>query len=361
AVNVSAWLLKPVNQSELFDTLLAMLCGESPELTDQRQAVEPGDIEWQPLKILLTEDSVYNQKLALGVLNRDGHDLDVACNGQEAVEAVRRSKYDLVLMDVQMPVMDGLEATRQIRRRERSTGDHVPIVAMTAQALKGDRERCLEAGMDGYLAKPVRAAELRAAIREFQKPVEVTTEEVADATSAEKTPETTDTSGDTVAADSENSRVEPGSHSAGAPEQTASSDSQLSSGPASAVPSSPADEQHGLNDDVNWDQAMRAVGGDSELMKEVVQVFLEECQQRTDDLQEAARQGNLKECGRAAHTLRGALLTFGVGQTALQAEELEQRCRKGDSSQLVERSNALISSISRLLPEISSYLSVVDE
>ena len=116
------------------------------------------------LHILLAEDSLVNQKLAVALLEGQGHTVTVVNNGKEAVAATAAQKFDLVLMDVQMPEMDGLEATEQIRAREQQTGTHLPIIAMTAHALKGDRERCLAAGMDDYVAKPIRAEELFQAI-----------------------------------------------------------------------------------------------------------------------------------------------------------------------------------------------------
>ncbi len=108
-----------------------------------------------PLRILLAEDNVVNQKLALRLLQQMGYRADVASNGIEAIECVERQAYDLVLMDVQMPEMDGLEATRRITAKW-SSGDRPRIVAMTANAMQGDREMCLEAGMDDYVTKPIR-------------------------------------------------------------------------------------------------------------------------------------------------------------------------------------------------------------
>ncbi len=125
-------------------------------------AAQPATVP--PVRILLVEDSVTNQKLALGLLKKGGHEVSVACNGQEAVDAVERGQFDLVLMDVQMPVMDGLEATRLIRQAEQQSGTHLPILALTARAMQGDRELCLEAGMDGYVAKPIRRADLNQAL-----------------------------------------------------------------------------------------------------------------------------------------------------------------------------------------------------
>jgi CheY-like chemotaxis protein/anti-sigma regulatory factor (Ser/Thr protein kinase) len=116
------------------------------------------------LRILLVEDNVVNQKIALRMLQKMQHRVDVADNGAEALEKLSRTNYALILMDVSMPVMDGFEATRLIRRREEKNGRHVPIVALTANAMEGDRERCIEAGMDEYLPKPVRAETLQQCI-----------------------------------------------------------------------------------------------------------------------------------------------------------------------------------------------------
>jgi CheY-like chemotaxis protein len=108
-----------------------------------------------PLQILLVEDNLVNQKVAQRLLEKAGHTVTIAANGREALTRVAGGGYDLVLMDVQMPEMDGLEATMAIRATERQTGRRLPIVALTADAMTGDRERCLEAGMDGYVTKPV--------------------------------------------------------------------------------------------------------------------------------------------------------------------------------------------------------------
>ena len=121
----------------------------------------------RPLEILLAEDHPVNQLVARRVLERQGHTVTIVSNGRAALEAVQRRRFDVVLMDVQMPEMDGLEATAAIRAAERRRGGHVHIVAMTAHAMKGDRERCLAAGMDGYVSKPVQAEELRDALQDI--------------------------------------------------------------------------------------------------------------------------------------------------------------------------------------------------
>jgi CheY-like chemotaxis protein len=117
-----------------------------------------------PLRILLTEDNAVNQLLALRILEKQGHVVVVVDNGAKALKACQENTFDLILMDVQMPVMDGVEATAAIREKERTTGKHVPIVAMTAHAMAGDRMRFLKAGMDGYVSKPIHLQELLEAI-----------------------------------------------------------------------------------------------------------------------------------------------------------------------------------------------------
>lgn len=163
-----AYLTKPVRQSELRDAIARTFDRRNknvaldfdPSFKDRRASEKAIS-----LNILLAEDNTVNQRLATRLLEKRGHRVTVANNGQEAVALVEQSHYDLVLMDVQMPLVDGLEATRAIRVREKETGIHQPIVALTAHAVKGDQERCEEAGMDGYLSKPIRPEELDAVLR----------------------------------------------------------------------------------------------------------------------------------------------------------------------------------------------------
>jgi two-component system, sensor histidine kinase and response regulator len=159
-LKIDSYLLKPVKQSELLDEMLRVL-GVSTTEDDhvERQAVEATTAR-RALRVLLVEDSLLNQKLAQAVLAKAGHRVTIANNGREAVEAWRAAMFDLILMDIQMPEMDGFEATQTIRDQEREAGGRIPIVAMTAHALKGDRERCLEAGMDEYVSKPIHAKRL---------------------------------------------------------------------------------------------------------------------------------------------------------------------------------------------------------
>jgi two-component system, sensor histidine kinase and response regulator len=119
------------------------------------------------MNVLLAEDNTVNQRLATRLLEKRGHRVTVANNGQEAIIHLQKSPFDLVLMDVQMPLVDGLAATRMIRKQEEETGMHQAIVALTAHAIKGDQERCKAAGMDGYLAKPIRPEELDAVLQKY--------------------------------------------------------------------------------------------------------------------------------------------------------------------------------------------------
>jgi CheY-like chemotaxis protein len=160
-------LVKPVKESRLYDTLVSVLRGSSKI---QRSAGKPasGDGVQRPLvRILVAEDNTVNQKVALRQLQKLGFAADAVANGLEVLDAVKRIQYDVILMDCQMPELDGYEATRSLRNEERRSSGEKPrhyIVAMTANALAGDREECLRAGMDDYISKPVRLNELEAAI-----------------------------------------------------------------------------------------------------------------------------------------------------------------------------------------------------
>jgi CheY-like chemotaxis protein len=158
----SAYLAKPVRQSHLHDTLVGLLAKDlAPKAATAtaKPTLDPGMAARHPLRILLAEDNVVNQKLALRILQQMGYRADLAGNGLEAVESVQRQTYDVVLMDVQMPEMDGLEAARAICARW-GPGQRPRIVAMTANAMQGDRELCLASGMDDYLTKPIRVERL---------------------------------------------------------------------------------------------------------------------------------------------------------------------------------------------------------
>ncbi|MBZ5562314.1 MAG: PAS domain S-box protein [Acidobacteriia bacterium] len=167
-LGIGAYLIKPIRQSELLDAIL-MTLGKPAQGKPRPGLVTRHSLRQtrRRLHILLAEDNLVNRELAVRLLEKSGHTVVTAGNGENAVELLEdpaRQEFDLVLMDVQMPVMDGLQATRMIREKEGASGKHLPIIAMTAHALKGDRERCLEAGMDGYIAKPISRTKLFDAI-----------------------------------------------------------------------------------------------------------------------------------------------------------------------------------------------------
>ncbi|MGI9086446.1 MAG: response regulator [Chthoniobacterales bacterium] len=166
---VASYLTKPVTQSGLLDAILIALGGEGEaipksEPEGETQVLDP--FQGAP-RILLAEDNAINRAVAIGILEKQGHKLTYACNGREAVDACKLGVFDVILMDIQMPEMDGFEATRLIREMQMAHGTHTPIVAMTAHAMAGDRERCLAGGMDGYVSKPLSKAKLLQAVADF--------------------------------------------------------------------------------------------------------------------------------------------------------------------------------------------------
>jgi len=171
-LGVSAYLLKPIRQSELREAIARVLGAKKPDgaiplIT--RFSLHDAREQGASLKVLLAEDNLVNQRLAVRLLEKRGHRVMVAANGIEALAALKKENFELVLMDVQMPEMDGMEATVAIREAEKGSGEHVPVIALTAHAMKGDREKCLAAGMDGYLTKPIRPQELDEVLEEYGK------------------------------------------------------------------------------------------------------------------------------------------------------------------------------------------------
>jgi two-component system sensor histidine kinase/response regulator len=159
-LGISAYLVKPIRQGELLDAICQVLDGcvqKKPEPLLTRHTLRE---EKHRIRILLAEDNAINQTLAVRVLEKRGYSVTVARDGQAAVQAFQTGGFELVPMDIQMPGMDGFEATAAIRAKEKLTGTHTPIIAMTAHALVGDQERCFASGMDGYVSKPIRTSEL---------------------------------------------------------------------------------------------------------------------------------------------------------------------------------------------------------
>ena len=159
-LGITRVLTKPIKQSNLLDAI-ADAFGEAGRKKDKTPSIAtPRPTGIRSMKVLLAEDGRVNQLVAVKMLKKRGHEVVVAEDGQVAVDRHEKQSFDAILMDVQMPHLDGLEATKIIREREKESGEHVPVIAMTANAMKGDREKCLDAGMDDYIAKPIRSDKL---------------------------------------------------------------------------------------------------------------------------------------------------------------------------------------------------------
>ncbi|HKV42681.1 MAG TPA: DAHL domain-containing protein [Blastocatellia bacterium] len=263
---IAAYLTKPVRQSELLNTIQGLLTTRLEEPTKTEVPMNQTLIQnSKHYHILLAEDNVVNQKLALRLLEKEGHTVTVAADGVQALAAFEQGGFDLILMDVQMPEMNGYEATGAIRERERASGGHIPIIAMTAHAMKGDRELCLDAGMDGYVSKPVRTKELFEAIEKLA------------VTSA-------------------------------AP--------PLEAGP-------PAEEE------LDKQEALERVGGDVELLLELRDLFLGECPRMLEGIRDAIARSDTRGLAGAAHDLKGAVGNFGSRSAYSAAERLEMMGREG--------------------------------
>jgi len=183
-LGISAYLVKPIRQTELLDGICQVLNKVSTPKNMPLVTRHTLQEDKHRCRVLLAEDNAVNRTLAVRLLEKRGYSVIVAGNGREAVEAFENNQFDVVLMDIQMPEMDGFEATATIRAKEKLTGGHVPIIAMTAHALKSDQERCISAGMDGYVSKPIRTSELFSTIERM-----VSNEELGSANEAARVPD----------------------------------------------------------------------------------------------------------------------------------------------------------------------------
>jgi len=382
-----ACLTKPVSPSDIFDALANLLRFSIPThpVVPDSPPSRPAPPTVSGLRVLLAEDSLYNQKLAVGLLEKRGHRVTVAGNGAEALTELAQGLFDLVLMDVQMPDVDGLEATRRIRRRERETGGHVPIIAMTAQALQGDRERCLQAGMDDYLSKPVRAHQLDEVIDRVLArlgPAPSSAEgQVGPPGSA---PDGAASPGGAATAtgsaipedappppasapDTRRDQVLEGVRTGGAetglaappppPGRSAAADDTAarSTATGSTAAGSTAAATSAPGPGVDWTGALRSVGGDPLLLQRVVGAFLEETPRVLADLAEGAERGTWDRVQRAAHTVKGGLRLFGAVALHDLAEALEAEARGGGVAAAATRIAQLRTRVQTVLQELAAF------
>jgi two-component system, sensor histidine kinase and response regulator len=295
-LGVDQRLMKPVKQSELYNAIIDAL-GITPQTADEEQSAGANLPATRPLRILLAEDSFVNQRLAVGLLERHGHRVTIANNGRQAVDFAAGNGFDVILMDVQMPELDGLEATRLIRDQERQTGSRVPIIAMTAHAMKGDRTRCLAVGMDEYVAKPVRERQLLTALRT------VLGEDVAPP-------------------------------------------------PAEHVEEMPEPDQQVID----WDAALKICAGDRELLRDIAGAFLEEHPRRISEIRRAIDTSDWELLHRAAHTIKGSMRYFGAAAVFDRAFGLEQLAASQSLEGAEEIFSLLKQELAKLVPHLINYV-----
>jgi PAS domain S-box-containing protein len=338
---IAACLMKPIKQSELLDAILAVLSDNIVPHTERSSVAEAAG-RVRPLRVLLVEDSLVNQRLALGLLEKYGHTVVVASNGRQALEQLQSHQFDVVLMDVQMPEMDGLQAARLIRQQEQGTDRHVLIIAMTAHAMKGDREACLAAGMDDYLAKPISGTALFEKLAQFFAP-----QGDAPAPNAiSRAPDTAD-----VAA------VSSRPHTAA---QTDSARDPLPGPTPRQAPAIPSPQVPGASRSrpplVDWGTALASVRGDPALLRDIVHTMVQELPTLSQQLAEASRQGATDVVRRTAHTIKGILRTLGARAAYDMALEIETHPRPGEPQQLELRVATLRQQVERVLDELRAYL-----
>jgi two-component system sensor histidine kinase/response regulator len=296
-LGISAYLLKPVRQAELREAISRVLTpkeqtGAVPMIT--RTSLQENLDPRKALHILLAEDNAVNQKLATRLLEKRGHQVALAGNGRQALSALEKTDFDLVLMDVQMPEMDGLEATQLLREREKETGKHQPVVAMTALVMKGDRERCMAAGMDGYLSKPIRPQELDEVLDSY-----VTRERVDFAEAPEAVAE---------------------------PQEAAVCATEL----------------------------LERIDGDRVFLSELLALFRDDYPVQIRAAREAVKTGNAEALQRSGHALKGALANLAASASSRLAGQLESMGRAGDTQFAAGKLADMEKELERVIEELES-------
>ena len=303
-------LEKPVKQSELFDAIVTVLDKDQP-MTLRKTAGDAIKQAEQPLRVLLAEDHIVNQELAMGILELAGHITTLARNGKEAVDLLSWQEFDVVLMDVQMPEMDGFQATAIIREREKETGGHIPIIAMTAHAMSGYREKCLDAGMDDYLSKPVRANQLL----EFL------------------------------------SRIAPRTIAPAPPQQPAAAAVAIGQ-PSFTVP-----HFHGAVFDGN--EALHQCLENTDLLRRVVHSFVDGLPALKKEIADGLAAGDAAAVAKAAHTLKGAAGSIVAQRSSLAALAIEQAGKAGDLERAAEGWASLSAELDQLEDAIAAFLAAL--
>jgi CheY-like chemotaxis protein/nitrogen-specific signal transduction histidine kinase/HPt (histidine-containing phosphotransfer) domain-containing protein len=286
---VSSILMKPVKQSNLLRAMSKAI-GSSSRQIARKEGTEPESTR-VPLQVLLAEDNSVNQLLVVRILEKQGCSIELADNGKEALAIYDRQRFDMIIMDSQMPVMDGFECTAAIREREKKTGQHTPILALTAHSTEADRERCLAAGMDAYISKPILSMELLSSV-------------------------------DSLMAKSRKA-------------------------PSVAGPS------EGRASEINVDAVLAKLEGDRELLGEVAGLFANDGPKLLRDIEQAIASGDRPLLRRSAHTLKGSLDLFGLSAAVKLAYTLEQAASNGDQVDLIDVAGRLRTEIDRMVPQLA--------
>jgi len=304
-LGVVALLTKPVQPSELLDAVLGALSPATSEELPQQPLKLLSQGKEAGMKVLLAEDNAVNRTLAKKLLEKHGHAVVLAENGRQALETLDREDVDMILMDVQMPVMDGLEAIALIRKKEAGSGTHLPIIALTAHAMKGDRERCLAAGADDYLTKPIHSPALFAALGRIRDSISSARTMVAVADTAQ-TPDPTQTTTNTNSLD--------------------------------------------LAD------ALQRVEGDNDLLEEIARIFVDESAKTMAEIRDALSAPDAHLLEQLAHRLKGSSSNLGATFLAQSAGELEIMARARDLRSARLQFDTVKTEVRKLLVELDSIL-----
>ncbi len=315
-LGVASYLSKPITQSTLLDNIVTVLNESSAHANRELQVVEHQSIPRQNgIRVLLAEDNAVNQKLGMRLLEKMGHSITLVCNGLEVLEVTEREHFDLILMDIQMPEMDGLQATQKIRQREAdsATNGHIPIIALTAHAMAGDQDRCLEAGMDGYVTKPLNPMLLAEEIEKMIPAAKLEKNQTPELESKER---------------NENMNTE--NNTQVTPE---------SSQPAFDIAS-----------------ALDRTGGDIELFCEVADVFVDLAPELIGKIETSLQTGDFDTVSKAAHSLKGSAGNLSARPVFETAMNLERAAKDGNLDLCHELFTVLKSQLPSLLEALHFYM-----
>ncbi len=306
-MGINTCITKPIRQSDLLDAIMSALGSrrQPVHLSISPKEVRPA----RALDLLLVEDNPVNQRLALRILEKWGHRVAIAHNGRQAVDTWLQHQFDLVIMDVQMPVMSGLEAVALIRTHEAGTDRHTPVIAMTAHAMDSDRRKCLESGMDDYVTKPIDVARLFEAIERLAGPA----------------------------------KTESPPPPAPARAQPLAAKADLVPAPSTTSPP-----------EFDLAFALKRVDGDHALLREVTGLFLEDAPKLLQQIRDAIEHRDARLLEHAAHTLKGAVGNFGARPTQELALELEKAGRSGQFDDAPALLNQLEGQFARLNPALEA-------